>query len=171
MFNPGIISREHPGYHGYKIQEIHSCIKKTRTHVKSSKCRQHRRGIHINTDNEERKKCRALDLLSSISGRDGGQMEEKFKDIVSTQSDYYLTTSLFEIHPMKKAIVVCPFGMSEFKRRVEVLKHAIMLEMDEENATDMDKYNLAKRRNAYCKSMLKSDEEKAARIMGILGFV
>ncbi|KAJ7354966.1 hypothetical protein OS493_029075 [Desmophyllum pertusum] len=70
-----------------------------------------------------------------------------------------------------KAIVVCPFGMSEFKRRVEVLKHAIMLEMDEENATDMDKYNLAKRRNAYCKSMLKSDEEKAARIMGILGFV
>ncbi|KAJ7354964.1 hypothetical protein OS493_029073 [Desmophyllum pertusum] len=68
-------------------------------------------------------------------------------------------------------IFVCPFDMSEFECRVEVLKHAIMLEMDEENATDMDKYNLAMRRNACCTSLLKSDEEKAARMMGILGFV
>ena len=66
---------------------------------------------------------------------------------------------------------MCPFDMSEFECRVEVLKHAIMLEMDEENATDMDKYNLAMRRNACCTSLLKSHEEKAARMMGILGFV
>ena len=44
------------------------------------------------------------------------------------------------------------------------------MDMDEEIARDMRKYNLASRRQATCKEMLSPQMVKAACTLGILGF-
>ena len=59
--------------------------------------------------------------------------------------------------------------MSEFERRVETVKHAIMSEMDKESAQDMQIYQLAKRRTGICKLLLRPQDSKAAEKLGILG--
>lgn len=63
---------------------------------------------------------------------------------------------------------VSPFGMSELECRVVRIKKVILQEMNEDDARDMRNYNLEKRRNALCKSLLKPHEKKAATTMGIL---
>ena len=65
---------------------------------------------------------------------------------------------------------MCPSGLSEFQRRVETVKNAIAMEMDEENARDMRNYNLAKRREGICRNLLEHKEKKAFEKLGILGF-
>lgn len=68
-----------------------------------------------------------------------------------------------------QVIFVCPSGISEFERRVETVRHAIMSEMDKESAQDMQNYQLAERRAGICKMLLKPQDSKAAEKMGILG--
>lgn len=65
---------------------------------------------------------------------------------------------------------MCPSGLSEFQRRVETVKKAIAMEMDEENARDMRNYNLAKRREGICRKLLELKDKKAFEQSGILGF-
>jgi len=50
------------------------------------------------------------------------------------------------------------------------VRSAILMDMDEEIARDMRKYNLASRRQATCKEMLSPQMVKAACTLGILGF-
>ena len=66
--------------------------------------------------------------------------------------------------------LVVPFGKLEFNHRVESVRSALLMDMDEEIARDMRKYNLASRRQATCKEMLSSQMVKAACTLGILGF-
>ena len=66
--------------------------------------------------------------------------------------------------------LVVPFGKLEFTHRVESVRSAILMDMDEEIARDMRKYNLASRRQATCKEMLSPQMVKAACTLGILGF-
>ena len=63
-----------------------------------------------------------------------------------------------------------PFGQAEFRRRVESVRSAILVEMDKELARDMRTYNLAGRRYAICTEMFSPQLEKAACTLGILGF-
>lgn len=63
--------------------------------------------------------------------------------------------------------MVVSFGKLEFNYRVESVRSAILMSMDEEFARDMRKYNLAGRRQATCKEMLSPQMVKAACTLGI----
>ena len=60
--------------------------------------------------------------------------------------------------------MVVPFGKLEFNHRIESLRSAILMDMDEEFARDMRKYNLACRRQATCKEILSPQMVKAENI-------